>query len=71
MSQQELLNILKRKRKYLTEKELVRCSTCCQSSVHCKLKRLVKGKNVQVKKKRVNLGKYNKNKLVKHYRYRR
>ncbi len=54
----------------MTEKQIAKKTKHSQSTTHKKLRSLTKGRMLHVKKKKIDIGKYNKNRVVKHYKAR-
>lgn len=69
MSRWDLLDLMKQKRKFLTESDLVKITKKSQPSINNQLRSLVKGRRIEVKKKPKKIR--NSVKTVKHYRFRR
>lgn len=69
MGQDEVVNLLKKERKYLTAKQISHKLRCTGSSLNKQLQSLVKFKKVEVKPKKIRLGSATYKRKVNHFRY--
>ena len=71
MNRWDILEFMKKNRRFMTEKEISTKCKSTQPSTHTKLKSWVKFKKLEVKQKKIKLGKgrYKFSRKVKHFRY--
>ena len=71
MAQKDVLQLLKKKRRFMTAIDIAKTLRCTQASLNKQLNQLVKYKQVKTKTRKIVCGKQTYKRKVKHFKYRK